>query len=177
MSSRKELAKEIRSNPRFVRLRNNFDSLPMYQLPLDDYHKEVITYHKARSIQRLNNKSPDFIDSVVEACTTDISTRSRMTYITIVCVKSSKSLDLAIDLLSDYLMSNYSDKIKKIASTISERQKFIDSVLRDFKEYVRKVETLKLCCELLVKDIDQSSYQMKMIVETFRIDRKPETRL
>jgi hypothetical protein len=174
---RKALQKEIKRNPRFTRLKDSFDSLPMYRLPLENLEKEVETYHKARSIQRLNSRSSDFIDAVIEAVTTDISTRGRLTFIALQCVKSSKSLELAVSLLSDYILSNYGDKIKTFASTISERQKIVDGALREFKEYIYKVESLKAQVDLVVADIDKNSFQMRLIVDAFRVDRKPETRL
>lgn len=174
---RKSLIKEIKRDAKFLRLKNSFDTLPIYQLQIESYEKEIETYHKARTIQRLNSRSSDFIDTVVEAVTTDISTRSRLTFLGLQCIKSSKSLELAVNSLSDYILSNYSEKIKKLASTISERQKLIDAAMKEFKHYIIRVESLKSQVDYVIQDIDKSSFQMKMIVDAFRVDRKPESRL
>lgn len=174
---RKELRKEIRKDAKYIRLREAFETLPQFQLPIEEMHKEIHTTHKTRSIRRLNTHAKDFIDKVVEAAAGDINARGRLTEIMVVSLKASRQLNIAIETLSDYLVSKYGDRLRRIASTKGERDKFIETLLRDFIVYSKKADTLRESAALVITDIDKDGYGLRVIVDTMRINNKYENQL
>ena len=174
---RRELRKLIRADKKYIRLRQAFETLPQFQLPIEDMHKDILTTHKTRTIRRLNTRANDFIDKVVEAAAGDINSRGRLTEIMVVSLKASRQLKLAIETLSDYLVSQYGDRLRRIASTKGERDKFIETLLRDFINYVAKADTLREAAAMVIADIDKDGYGLRVIVDTLRITNKYEGQL
>lgn len=174
---RKVLKNEIKKDPRYIRLQEAFENLPEYQLPIENMHKEIMTTHKTRSIRRLNTRANDFIDKVVEAAAGDINARGRLTEIMVAALKASRSLKLAIETLSDYIIGKYGDKLRRIASTKGERDKFIEGIMRQFINYAAKADTLREAATLVITDIDKDGYGLRIIVDTMRIHNKPESQL
>lgn len=174
---RRDLKKLIRKDPKYIRLRESFETLPQFQLPIEEMHKEILTTHKTRSIRRLNTRANDFIDKVVEAAAGDINSRGRLTEIMVVALKASRQLKLAIETLSDYLIAKYGDNLRRVASTKGERDKFIETLLRDFVNYVAKADTLREAAALVITDIDKDGYGLRVIVDTLRITNKSENQL
>ncbi len=174
---RKMLKAEIKKDARYIRLQEAFENLAEYQLPLEEMHKEILTTHKTRSIRRLNTRANDFIDKVIEAAAGDINARGRLTEIMVAALKASRSLKLAIETLSDYIVSKYGDKLRRVASTKGERDKFIEGILRQFINYTAKTDCLREAAVLVITDIDKDGYGLRIIVDTMRIHNKPESQL
>jgi hypothetical protein len=51
------LTKSLRKDARYQRLKESFQTLPLFNMPVDQYHKDLDLYHKSRPIRNLNPTS------------------------------------------------------------------------------------------------------------------------
>jgi len=106
------IIKEMKKDAKFKRLRTAFDTLPMYQLPIENLITEIESSHKIRKIRRLNPEDPKFVDALIQANVNDQATRSRMTEIMMTCIRASTTLEAALEALSNHLLITYSEQLR-----------------------------------------------------------------
>ncbi len=170
------IVKEMRKDERYKRLRGSFDSLPMYQLPVDDYVKEVETLHQMRLIRRLNSTEPKFVDELIKANTNDQSIRGRLTEIVMQCVKASSSLSDAVDAMRYHLLISYGDELKSIR-TKEERVQIVNMALITFTKYTQKIDVLKEMAQMVVVDIDKGAWALRSSIEALKLHTNREQNL
>ena len=167
------LTKSLRKDARYQRMKESFQTLPLFNMPVVQYHKDLDLYHKSRPIRNLNPTSGKIIDQIVRASVDDQAFRSRIVAIMMECVRSSTTLQNAIDAYRDYVLVHYAEELKSLR-TKEERMMVIKIATASFSKYVSKVQTLRDCCDLVVKDIDQAAWSLKLTVQTLEIHAKRE---
>lgn len=170
------IIKEMKKDAKFKRLRTAFDTLPMYQLPIETLITEIESSHKIRKIRRLNPEDPKFVDALIQANVNDQATRSRMTEIMMTCIRASTTLEAALEALSNHLLITYSEQLRGFR-TKEERKKVIDIALSSFTKYVSKVITLRDLAQFVVNDIDKGNWSLRLTVDALKIDRAKESYL
>lgn len=164
----------LKKDTRYIRLKELFDTLPVYSMPVEQYQKDIDMYHKTRPVRNLNPTSGNFVDKLIHANIEDQGTRSRVVAIVMECIRAITTLEAAIDRFKDYVLVAYSEELK-VVRTKEERLMIIKAVLSVFTKYVDSVKTLKECCEVLIKDIDQAAWSLKLTVQAYEIHSKRET--
>ncbi len=172
----KELVRFLRRDERYRRLKNLFDTSPIYRLSIEQLGEEVMALHKTRPIRRLNAMDPKIVDSVVNALTTDQSNRSRLTEISITCMSAQTSLQQAIDSLRYHLVSTYQDELRQFR-TKDERMMVIDMTFTQFERYITKVSILKAKADQVIVDIDKGGWALRTLADVLKIHHGREMQL
>ena len=167
------LVKMLRRDKRYLRLKESFDTLPLFNMPIDQYHKDIDMYHKSRPIRNLNPANPKIVDQLLRASIDDQGYRSRVVAIIMECVRASASLESAVDAYKEYVLVHYSEDLKSLR-TKEERMMVIKTAVGSFQKYINKVQVLRDCCDLLVKDIDQGAWSLKLSVQTLELHSQRE---
>lgn len=179
MSSRDELKafrRTIKQNKRFQQFLDMFERNPAYAIDFDGYHEELQRLHTTRQVRELHRKKKQSIQfpvKVLEAMLQDQATRSRCTEILGECVKISSAMDKTLSNLRDYLLSEYAHILKGIGTQV-ERKAFMESVMKQFYEYLSQIQTLDKSARLVVDDIDQAGYMYRNVVEVIKVLSRPE---
>lgn len=155
------VVKLIRSDPTYQRLRESFETVPIYRLPTDELQKEIETLHKLREVRRLNPLDPRFIDAIVKANTTDQTTRSRLTEISLNCFKAISTLEAAMDSMRKYLIVKYTHELRQYR-TKDERLMIINIALKTFLKYIDAVRVVHESASMVVSDIDKAAWSLKL---------------
>lgn len=166
----------LKKDSRYKRLKETFNSIPIFRMPVDQYIKEVESIHKLREIRRLNTSDPSFIDKVIKANVSDQGHRSRLTEIQMGCIKYISTLQNAIDSLRQHLLLTYSTELRSL-KTKEERLGVVNIALRTFIRAIENVMQLKELSQLVVFDIDKASWSLRLTVDAIKSTTKPEVHI
>jgi hypothetical protein len=164
---------KLKKNKKYITLKDLFNDMPIYDMPLDKLMEEVETLHKQRKIRRLDSTDHLFLDKVVEANVQDQSVRARITEIMLLCLKASSSLSTAIEALQYHLLLEYGEELKSFR-TKEERLRLVQISLKPFKEYIENVNILKDMCLLVVSDIDKAAWSLSKNIDAMKIGTNKE---
>tara|TARA_Y100001963_G_C6784489_1_gene451859 strand:+ start:1895 stop:2431 length:537 start_codon:yes stop_codon:yes gene_type:complete len=169
------LEAKIKKNKRYKQLVENLGS-DRYNIPFSVMRTEIKQLHSGRMLSQTRPTSPKFGRKFIEAAQVEVSVRSRLTEMRATLTHIQSDFKSAIDHLHDYLCVKYSDRLR-IFKTIKERDRFLTAILRDFYEYLRKIDTLLAEIAFVVEDIDKSGYAMKSMVDLYSVIFKNEGRI
>ena len=168
-----EIRKLIKADKRYKRIKENFETLPVYNMAIDQHNKDLDMYHKSRPVRLLNPDSPKFMDKLVRASVDDQAYRSRIIAIQKDCIRSQLTLEATVKAFTDYVLLEYSEELKGLR-TKEERLMIVRTTLAPFERHIMRVTALKQCCELVIKDIDQAAWSLKLLVSTLEIHSRRE---
>jgi len=140
------------------------------------WRNEMKVNHQTRSVGKLRVKDPNFFKKMAKACAFEVAARSRLAEMAVVCSEIERSLKSHLDHFSDYVMLTYSADLK-LFSTIKERTKLIDTILRDFHTYLDDITSLRTQIYIYIEDIDKTGYAVKNMVSVFEVVIRNEGRI
>jgi hypothetical protein len=158
----------LKADKRVERLRNNFDTKAIFNLDTAKLYDEILSYHMIRGIRRLNPQEPKFLEQLLKANTDDQTYRSRMTEIMVECGRANAILEKSVDYLTQYFITAYSPELKSYR-TAAERAYVIRAALKPFHDYITEVVSVKEAAALVVKDIDNGAWSLRMSVDVMKI--------
>lgn len=164
----KPIRDKLRLDRRCARLMSLFQELPIYQVPMEAFSKEIEQIHKSRSIRFLTQSSPRFIESVVDASILDQANRSRLTEISMSCYKAENTLTEALDPLRMYLLTAYAEDLK-FARTKEERTQIINMALAPFLKFIANTTQVRTLADMVISDIDRGSWSLRLLVNAFQL--------
>jgi hypothetical protein len=171
-----EIVRRLRADKRFVRLYVLFSEEALYKIPFKERMTEVENIHKTRSVRFLNPDSGKFVDALIEASINEQAQRSRLTEIHAQCIKASRTLSRGVEKLEEYLLIRYSTDIAGVR-TKEERVKLIRMAMSSFHQFLNEVDTLKEMTEIIIADIDKSSWRLRDIISAYQLHNAPERTL
>ena len=133
--------------------------------------KEVENLHSGRNIRSLKGKavSPTRLMNV---CAEDTAYRSRLVEINMTFMREYGPLKLAHETIKDYLNSKYGSGLG--VRSIADREAVWNSVLLDSRTRMIKLEDAIELTEMVIEDIDKSSFSLKHLLQTLEIISKRE---
>lgn len=169
------IKKTIRKDKRFQRMKELYETNPAYAIDFKGFHTEISRMHMTRSTRSLKRKGKGnhFTENVIDAMLEDTSIRSRCVEILGQCVKIGSSMADTVSNVRDYLVTEYSNILRKIG-TQTERKQFVESLMRKFYEYLAQINTLEKHARLVIEDIDKAGYTYRNLVESIKILSRPE---
>ncbi len=158
----------LRNDKRYKRLLSQFNTLPVFNIPVETLVEEITQIHEMRAIRRLDASQPGFIDAVVNANTHDQAQRSRLTAISMRCIHVTSKLKLALDNLRNYYLLEYSDHLRQFR-TKEERALVMRIALKKFHTYIDQVAYVRELALQVVSDVDKGGYSLKTTVEALKV--------
>lgn len=170
------IIKAMKKDKRYKRLKESFDTLPIYQLKIESLNSELANLHKIREIRRLNTGDPGFVDALIRANNQDVSTRGRASEIMMECVRIIDKLGYAVKLLQDHLLITYTDELRSYR-TKEERLQVIRTVLRPFDKYINDASSLKEVSQIVIMDIDKDNFASNLTMRALELHVARERRV
>lgn len=172
----KPILKAMKRDKKFKRLKESFDTLPLYQMPVQKLADEIETLHKTRLIRILNTEDSKFVDKIIKANTQDQSVRGRLTEIMMMGVRITTKLERAMKTLRYHLLITFTDELKSYR-TKEERLQIVDMVLAPFDNYVTDISMLRESAQLCIKDIDQGNFSLDKTLRSLEMHTARERRV
>lgn len=170
------ILKAMRKDKKYKRLKESFDTVPLYQMPIEKLANEIETLHKMRLIRILNVEDAKFVDNIIKANTQDQSVRGRLTEIMMMGVRVSVKLNRALETLRFHLLITFTDELKSYR-TKEERVQIVNMVLAPFERYIADVTMLRESATLCVKDIDQGNFSLDKTLRSLEMHTARERRV
>lgn len=164
---------KMRNDPKYLRLKKAYKENSVFRIPVDELQTEIERIHKTRKVRRLDVDDPSFLDKLIGAATQEIGNRSRLVEISIQVVKAVDILQEGCDSLQDYLLVEYAAYLQPF-KTKEERINIVSAAIRPFRIFIQKASVLRTQCDMVVKDIDQGGYALRLMVDAYRVHRAPE---
>ncbi len=168
------LRRSVRRDERYQKFKRNVEKNPNLQIPFQALHEEIDRLQRMRTIRTLSRSSTSFTADVVDAMLQDQAYRSRCTEILSSCISITGTFAETLNNLRDYLQLEYGHRIPG-RPTKSERQQFMESVLRPFYKHLHSVSQLQEHARYLVEDIDKAGFTFRNLVESIKLLGRPET--
>ena len=173
----KPILKAMRKDKKYKRLKEAFDSAPMFQLPAEKLMDEIEALHKTRRIRVLDPQAEGkFVDDIVMANTQDQSVRGRLTEIMVQSNRVVRKLEKALKTMRFHMMLTFSDQLKSFR-TIEERRQIVEMVLKPFEDYIADMEMLKESATLVVTDIDKGNFSLQRTISVLEMHTNRERRV
>ena len=163
----------MRNDAKYLALKKAFRTSSVFRIPTEELQTEIERIHKMRKIRRLDVDDPKFLDSLISAATQEIGNRSRLVEISVQVVKAVDLLQEGCDNLQDYLLVEYASYLQPF-KTKEERTNIVSTAIRPFTKFINKATVLKTQCDMVIKDIDQGGYGLRLMVDAYRVHRAPE---
>lgn len=140
--------------------------------------QEIERLHGSRSSRRLTIKNSVGASDLIKANLEDISYRSRLVEILVTTGKDHRKLEAALNAMNGHIMSNYLDDLVEFAGKVkTDRQTFVDSVLRAGWDVMSKLDKITEIAQLVIEDIDKTQWSMKNLVTLMELASKREETL
>ena len=155
----------IKSDPRVQRA---LKRLKHSELDVEALKKEMMSMHATRDIRMLSTKKvlQSSVTNLIDAKLTDSSGRSRATEIKVKALIEILDRDKILNSLRKYILAAYGPKMKNSFKTITAQKAYIDVLLERQLEVSTGLNNLIKIIDLVVEDIDQGGWTLKMIQET-----------
>ena len=136
-------------------------------LNLEKDKNEALQMQATRTSRRLYENVAS-AKAVMEANLRDMSYRSRLTEIRVNLTSSSAILDEAIKSMRSYIQTQYYDELSSY-STVDAKRNMIDRVQKSALSLQAEIQSLLELLDFLIKDIDQTGFGLRNIVEVLKI--------
>lgn len=167
------LRQEIQGDDYFIKLRTMFETGKSFQIDPKSLLSEMARLQSIRISSRIDYKG-DFVRQLIETSSRDQSYRSRLAEIQFSAFRAKHVLSKSVARIRDYLLREYWTDIAKEYRTVKERSDFVDGVLVEFIEFCNDMDHLCSQADILIKDIDQSSWSLKLMRDAVEIHTKRE---
>lgn len=158
---------EIRADEQFKKFKRMFLRVQK-TITLDEYVAECQTLHASRLSTKISDSKGQFSPQMLmDANAIDLSSRSRMAFIAANLKLRLSKLESAMDAIDSYIVNQYGSQIQ--ARTIDERKKFVHRVLKNYVQYIDECKAGLSFIEALMKDIDQSGFSMRNMVDCLKL--------
>jgi hypothetical protein len=132
---------------------------------------DISNMHRIRLTRTIKTKEiiQKYQVKFIEASLQGTSFRSRITEIKLSCMDTLSELDNYLSVLKKYLKSTYADTLKKLYTTQADRDSLIDMVLEKAILQKKQLEHVIKYCDVVVADIDATSWTLKGISEAMQL--------
>lgn len=168
----KALKKQIRNSPRFERTMAIF--LEMKDFDVDKLHDEVLGYQEQRGNREHHALKRTPKKKIIEYASEDAALRSRISYIQVSARRLSYRLSFLVDAFRNWILSEYSTKLK---GTTQVKSATIDDIGIEMLSFLDKINSLDDCCTICLDDIDQGQWQRKAVVSVLELQARPEGKI
>ena len=135
--------------------------------------EELEQLHSTRKIRSLQRK--DLIQAqknLSEVLLQNQSYRSRAVEIKEECFKTSFSLDEYLKKLRQYIKSQHAEMLKKVFSTVGEREAVLDNLLEDGIALKSNLQMVQAIADMIIDDLDKAYWTVKGIINVLEIGTK-----
>jgi len=169
----KELRDSLREDPNLKRFSSVYKTV-RGSMNMERIEQEVRFLHTNRSARSLTAAkiSPTVLS---RANVEDLSARSRLTEIKLMCYRTSELLSISLDRARSYVRTEYRDEVLEVSGrTKSEKDTALNTLFEGPISFLREVESLSDQIDMIIKDIDQSSFNLRRLQDllAIQLDRR-----
>lgn len=158
----------LKKDTKWARFKAVYDTT--YKPEFDEYIDEIQLLHKTRSIRVLGIKSAPSGKTLADASMKDQAARSRCVEICINVVRSRNYLAITMNTVSSYMNAEYGSFMATLGvRTISDRRELVESMFGPAQRMIDKLDTITEIADLVIKDVDMSSWALKTTVTALEI--------
>lgn len=138
------------------------------KLKVDQDRNEALALHAARLSRQMYGKKQYSPQALLESSLQDSSYRSRMVEIRVQANLHTSLLDDAIDVIKRYITTEFYDELSGY-KTVDQRKSMIDRIVASALELKSEGEALVELLDTLVRDIDQTSFQLERMIKALEL--------
>lgn len=164
----------IRQDPTYKKSKKQLTSIMSY-IDIDMLIQELSSLHSSRASPKLKTQVVirDSVHEIVNSSVDEIATRSRCTTIKLTVLQAKLKVESLHKHLSKYLLSKHAVSLKKAGdTTITAQRATVDVYLRLFIEARDSLENLMKLVDIVLEDIDQTSFGLSRIKDAIELAAK-----
>lgn len=126
---------------------------------------EAIALNAGRTSRKLYGDRKYSPKALIDASLNDLAVRSRLVELR---VRASNQIDILNDAckaMKNSMLTNFQDRMKKMFSTVGDRNAFMENMIANALEIERDGAAMIKALDALITDIDKSSYHLKGVIE------------
>ena len=137
-------------------------------IDIEELTKEVMALHAGRPSRNLTGEGRYSPKTLLDANSTDMSARGRMTEIRVKADKKLSALRKGIAAMRKHILTKYSDELKAYGG-VTMQKALADRVMKAAIEYIEEGETLIGSIDILVRDIDAAGHGLHRMGELIKL--------
>ena len=170
----KELFKTtLSADKEFMRFRRIVKNI-MERTDVEALYSECMGLHVGRKSRTLTKGSSAGPGQIADAVLQDNSYRSRFSEVRVQLTRTLGSLETIVDATKKYIAGEYSDYIPEFRAQ-AERRTYLDQYMRTAIKFQADIKNCIECIDILIKDIDNGHWNIKIAFECLVITHKGNT--
>ena len=143
-----------------------------YHIDLESLEREIDSLHLSRQVRTLKTVEvmQSFQKRFVDASLQNQAYRSRLVEIKVKCFRVAAKLEEHLVAVRGILSVTYPNSLKAYR-TVAERRAVINSVLEEPMAFLTKLELKDKELTEIIKDLDQSAWALKSILDAMNITK------
>jgi len=137
-------------------------------LDIESLTNECMGLHAGRPSRSLTGDGRYSPKTLLDANTTDMAARGRMTEIRVKVDKKVSSLRKGIAAMRKHILTKYADELKDYGG-VTMQKALADRVMKVAIEYIEEAETLISGIDQLIKDIDSAGHALHRCGELIKL--------
>lgn len=139
------------------------------KINFDAYVKELTVLHDSRKVKDLYLESVLHPQDLQKAILIDSAYRSRCVAIINDISYQQRLINIALETLTNHILSKYNTVLVENFSTVALRTTAVKTLLKTGYEKQEELNTIISMAQEIVKDIDQTSWQVRNLVNLIEI--------
>lgn len=103
---------------------------------------------------------------LVDANISTQASRSSSVHIKMLAFKEHLLVKETLNRLRGYILSNYTDELRQISKTITERKAYVDSFLERYRSIENRLDAVVKLADMVIDDATATGFTLKRIQET-----------
>lgn len=164
------LKKQLLDDDTFLKYRS-IRQTASAQLPYESLCDELERIQQSRAVRTaVHNLRPN---QLLEVSLDEVNHRARLTEILVKAKRNRAMIQPVVDGVWNYIASTYVDELKTF-KTSADRQSAISTVLNAGYTLISELDSLIEQCELVIKEIDQSSFSLSRVATLMELTIRNE---
>lgn len=163
----KSLIQEVRDTDQYQTFKKIFSRI-REKLDFEKSRKEALSLHSSRTSRELYADKQYSLKKLMDATLKDLSFRSRMVEMRVQASIQLSTLDEALKSARRFVSTEYDEELREF-STSDQRRDFVNRILKNAVEFNAEGQALIELLDQLIKDIDQSSHQLRHLIDCLKL--------
>lgn len=165
----KEALKQDAEWKRYRAIRSGIEE----SFPLESLNEELTRIQRGRKVRSVSFKGVS-AQRLLDMSMDEVQHRARLTEILIQAKRESNILSALLDGMNSYVLGEYAEDLREGFKTQQDRRSAVDRLLSKGYSTLYGIQGVAETTELLIKDIDQSSFTLTRVANLIELTTRRE---
>lgn len=164
---KKAILSALREDSQFKKFRKIVANIEA-KIDVEPLLNEAKALHASRTSRKLHDKKQFHARALIDASLRDLSIRSRLVEMRIRVTIQTARLQEAMNAIKHYITTEFYAELGEY-KTVDQKRALIDRATAKAQDLMSEGENVTAVFDVLIKDIDQANFSLKLFVESLKL--------